>query len=187
VPTGPGEQSAPRAARREDTDRGGVHVAVRVLASIWTHRWLSAAVRSHVMWWLNTKFVAGVTAVIRDDAGRVLFMEHAFRQRNPWALPGGWMVRGETPEEAIAREVREETSLEIEVLGLLNATTFTPPKLDIVYLCRVRSGTVRGSAETPRWMWCSVGHYPADADPYSIDLVELSEQEWTPGTGWRRR
>ena len=157
---------------------GNPHPLVRALAWIWTHRLLSDRLRSHLMWWLNAKFAAGVTAVIVDDQRRVLFLEHAFRSRFPWALPGGWMSRGESPENAIVREVREETSLEVEVVDVLSATTFSLPRLDIVYLCRVRGGTVRGSAETPRWKWCPVGQYPPGADPYSIEIVELSQPEW---------
>lgn len=164
---------------------GRPHPVVRALAWIWTHRLLNDWLRSHAMWWLNTKFAAGVTAVIVDDQQRVLFLEHAFRSTFPWALPGGWMLRGETPEEAIVREVGEETSLDVEVLEVLSATTFSLPRLDIVYLCKVRGGTVRGSTETPRWQWCPAGEYPPHADPYSIELVELSRQEWIAGPNSR--
>jgi ADP-ribose pyrophosphatase YjhB (NUDIX family) len=145
---------------------------VRALAWVWTHRVLDDRTRSYVMWLLNAKVTAGVTAVIHNQRGEVLLLEHAFRRRYPWALPGGWMGRAEAPEAAIVREVKEETGLDIRVEALLAVRTFFRPRLDIVYRCVVEGGTIRGSPETLSWQWCLPGAYPPDTDPYSIELVE---------------
>ena len=55
-------------------------------------------------------------AVVRDEAGRLLLVR---RGREPaaglWSLPGGRIEPGETAAEAAAREVREETGLEVEI------------------------------------------------------------------------
>ena len=125
------------------------------------------------MWTLNAKFAAGTTAVIRNDRGEVLLMEHAFRRRYPWALPGGWMQLHEPPEAAVVREVREETGLDVQIERLLTARTFSLPRLDVVYVCRVLGDAtaVRGSGETPRWRWCPPGDYPPGTDPYTIELI----------------
>lgn len=57
-----------------------------------------------------------VGAIVFDEAGRVLLVE---RGRPPgvglWTVPGGRVERGEKLAEAVAREVREETGLEVEV------------------------------------------------------------------------
>jgi ADP-ribose pyrophosphatase YjhB (NUDIX family) len=60
-----------------------------------------------------------VGAVIRDDAGRVLLVKHV-PERNgywqgKWICPGGKLELGESIEEGIVREVREETGLEIKL------------------------------------------------------------------------
>lgn len=144
----------------------------RLLAWVWTHPLLSDRARSALMWWLNAKFAAGVTAVIHDDTGRVLLLEHAFRRHSRWALPGGWMTRTEQPEAAIVREVREETGLDIRVERLLTARTFRLPRLDIVYVCSVIGGVQCASFETPRWRWCSPDSYPPDVDRYSVEMVQ---------------
>ena len=128
------------------------------------------------MWWLNAKFATGVTAVIHNRRGEVLLLEHAFRKRYPWALPGGWIGRREPPEEAVVREVKEETGLDVAVERLLTARTFPSPRLDVVYVCRIlgEGEAVRGSAETPCWRSCADGSFPEGVDPYTVELVRLA-------------
>jgi ADP-ribose pyrophosphatase YjhB (NUDIX family) len=58
----------------------------------------------------------GTTAVVPDGHGRVLLQLRSDDAR--WGLPGGWLDPGETPEQGVVREVREETGLEIEVVRL---------------------------------------------------------------------
>lgn len=56
----------------------------------------------------------GVLAVILDDTGRVLLLDHVTRATNPLGLPGGWLNRGERPEDGIRRELREELGVDTE-------------------------------------------------------------------------
>lgn len=62
-------------------------------------------------------FLAVSAAIFRD--GKVLVVRRARKPAlNLYTMPGGVVEAGETLAEAVAREVREETSLEIEVLSL---------------------------------------------------------------------
>jgi 8-oxo-dGTP diphosphatase len=55
-----------------------------------------------------------VGAVVHDAAGRLLLIQRGHDpHRGLWSLPGGRMEAGESPEQAIVREVREETGLEV--------------------------------------------------------------------------
>jgi 8-oxo-dGTP diphosphatase len=69
---------------------------------------------------LQQRPVLGVGAVIWNDAGEIVLIRRGQEpRRGEWSIPGGRVEWGETIQEAVVREVREETGLEIEVLGLI--------------------------------------------------------------------
>ena len=55
----------------------------------------------------------GAYAIITDDAGRILLCRIAagYPEAGKWTLPGGGVDHGEHPDDAVLREVREETGL----------------------------------------------------------------------------
>ncbi len=67
-----------------------------------------------------------VAAIVVDD-GRLLLVRHSKDGRSYWLLPGGGVDFGEPAGEALAREVREETGLEIRVRDLVFANDSIPP------------------------------------------------------------
>lgn len=69
------------------------------------------------------KFTVSTAAIILDESGRVLLLNHTFRPFSGWGLPGGFVSRGEDPEEAIRREIREETGLELDRLEMFRVRT----------------------------------------------------------------
>lgn len=72
----------------------------------------------------------GVAAVIRDEAGRVLCQLRADNGR--WSLPAGAVDPGESPAQALLREVYEETGLQVvpeRVVGVFGG----PPRLSTTY------------------------------------------------------
>jgi mutator protein MutT len=58
----------------------------------------------------------GVGAIIRNEAGEVLFLKRS--DNGLWDLPAGAIDPGETPAQAIVREVREETGLIVEPMAI---------------------------------------------------------------------
>src|SRR4030088_722903 len=97
---------------------------------------------------LNPSFMVGAMALIQDNQGRILVLEHTYRREVPWGLPGGWLKHAESPESGLAREVFEETGLRVRVDALLAAEFWGDTQLDLLFRCTIESGTYHSSDET---------------------------------------
>lgn len=68
---------------------------------------------------MKLEIMIGVGAVIEDKRGRILLVKHVPEKggfwQGKWICPGGKLEYGETIEEGIMREIREETNLEIRL------------------------------------------------------------------------
>lgn len=93
-------QTAPLAAARYR--RPGARRLVRAIYRLLPLRGQRLALRLGA-----PKVTMGACAVIQDEWGRILVAHHTYR-RLAWGLPGGLIDRGEQPEAALARELREE-------------------------------------------------------------------------------
>lgn len=69
------------------------------------------------------KFTVSAAAVITNAEGKVLLLNHVLRPYSGWGLPGGFLTNAEQPEDAIEREIREETGLEMENLKMFRVRT----------------------------------------------------------------
>jgi ADP-ribose pyrophosphatase YjhB (NUDIX family) len=109
---------------------------------------------------LNPSFMVGAMALIQDEHGRILVLEHTYRQAIPWGLPGGWLKHAESPEAGLVREVFEETGLRISVDALLGADFWGRGQLDLLYRCSIDSGTFTPSDETASHQWLAPSELP---------------------------
>lgn len=113
--------------------------------------------------------IVGVGAIIlkRD---RILMAQ---RGKDPlkgwWSLPGGALEIGESLKDAVCREVREETGLEIRPLGvfevferIMRDATGAPEYHYVLidYMCRVTGGTLRAGDDVCRVEWVRRGDLP---------------------------
>ncbi len=107
--------------------------------------------------------VMGVGGVIIDNARTVLIRRGTEPLRGEWSIPGGTIEIGETLDEAVQRELREETGLEVRVLELIElfdriyldqhstaATDKKKPRFHYViadYLCELTGGEPRAGSD----------------------------------------
>jgi len=96
-------------------------------------------------------------ACIRDEQGRILLLRRS-DGINLWSFPGGAMELGERADEAVIREVHEETGLEVEPVALIGVYSspdyaITYPNGDqvqpviVFFECRVVGGTLQPDME----------------------------------------
>ncbi|MFM9368802.1 NUDIX hydrolase [Streptomyces sp. Da 82-17] len=98
---------------------------------------------------LHSVSVAG--AVVRED-GRLLAIRRA--DNGNWELPGGVLELNETPEAGAAREVLEETGIQVEVDELTGVYKNTARGIvALVFRCKPSGGTERTSDESTAVAW----------------------------------
>ena len=89
-----------------------------------------------------------VVAAVTEREGRVMLCQRRPGTHNAlkWEFPGGKIVPGESPEEALARELREELGIEVDVERIRDAVFYRYPDRDVLVLfygCRSRAGEPR--------------------------------------------
>ncbi|MCP4138922.1 MAG: NUDIX hydrolase [Chloroflexi bacterium] len=97
---------------------------------------------------VRPKYMVAVAAIIIDNEGKILLGKHTYRKYHPWGILAGNLEYGEAPENAIIREVKEETGLVIEVQSLLKAVSAKEDHhISLIYQCNITDGEFRPSAE----------------------------------------
>jgi 8-oxo-dGTP diphosphatase len=109
--------------------------------------WLQAVASRFV----RPLFQVFAAAVIFDAEGRILLVKLTYQRQHPWGLPGGSLDYGETPEDAILREVREETGWRIAIDDFIFVKSWTPDRIGLYYLCHIEEGEFQPSDEVSEY------------------------------------
>ena len=117
------------------------------------------------------KHIEVVAAIIHDDKGSIFATQRGYGEyKDWWEFPGGKMEAGETPEEALKREIWAELETPIVVEQLVETVEWDYPKFHLTmhcYSCCVKSGhLILKEHEAARWLdqdgLESVNWLPAD-------------------------
>ena len=127
-------QCATPLAMVEAMEDGGLKQRLRCPACDFTH-------------WNNPTPVLAAVVECADRGGQILLARNAAWSGRMFALITGFMEAGETPEEGIAREVNEETSLSVDAVSLLGVWDFQRMNQVIVAYHVVARGEIQLSPE----------------------------------------
>jgi mutator protein MutT len=135
-------------------------------------------------------FNPSVAAIIRNEKGEILFQRPSLNS-DVWSLPAGAIELGETPTEAVTREVYEETGLHVspqKLLGVFGGKDFrfTYPDgnqveyLILIFECTVENGTLRPvDGESADLQYFDTSSMPKLAIPYPKEIFYPSTSERT--------
>jgi ADP-ribose pyrophosphatase YjhB (NUDIX family) len=125
---------------------------------------------------LLARQVLGATALVRDDAGRVLLVRHSYMPG--WQLPGGGVEAGETPEAALRRELLDELGLEggqYVFSGIHVRRVLWLGHTVVLYRVTGMTGRLQPNCEIKEVIWADLASLPQGLTPATARrLAELA-------------
>jgi len=139
----------------------------------WQRRFMTVA---------HDRFLVGVTGLGIDASGRVLLARHRFGAPQ-WRFLGGFLAPRERVEDALAREIREETGLIVQVGPILEVVNgYRWARVEVVFAYRVISGTETLGGEV-----AALGWFAPDALPeVRADQRGMIERHAGDAIAWER-
>lgn len=114
---------------------------LRLLLPLW--RRIGNIWKWRILYLVHAKFMVSVVGIVLDDQHRVLLLRHRFWKSAAWGLPSGYAQRCERLEDALAREVREETGYHIDTPALVRVASGFRLWVEVTYRAQISGGTER--------------------------------------------
>src|SRR5258708_2690416 len=144
---------------------------IELLGAVWRH--LPGVARRRLVRTGQRRFTVTAGALIFDDRGRILLLEHVFRPDSGWGIPGGFLARGEQPEEGLRRELREEVGLELDDVKLLLVRSLHRPRqIEIYFRARPQGEPQPRSFEIKRAEWFALDDLPAELSKDQRTMIQ---------------
>ena len=123
----------------------------------------------------------GVGALIFNEEQKILLMyrtEQCDFYKNCWFLPCGRTEDGEEPTKAIVREVKEETSLEIQVMQEIYNKVNEKGIPEIAYLCEVINGVAKNMEpeKCKALDYFSLNNLPDNTGKRTLEIIEVYKE-----------
>jgi 8-oxo-dGTP diphosphatase len=159
-----------------------IAIIMGILKTLLSRLWkiIPRGVGGGAMWVGSPQNVVGVTGIVLNARGEVLLAHHVFRDQIAWGLPGGAIRYGESLEDAVHREILEETGLSVEVGPLLRVTIHPEwPNLSCHFLCTIE-GTPQTevSGELFEAGFYALDDLPGPISPGQQEMIECALRVW---------
>jgi len=120
---------------------------------------------------------SAAAGLVLDSTGKkVLLVRRSIQPfKGAWALPAGYQEVDEEPQQAVQREVREETGVDVQVTRLLDVVWVgddpRKPANVIIYLCVALGGELRAASDASEAAWFSLTALPEDIGFGNRELI----------------
>jgi ADP-ribose pyrophosphatase YjhB (NUDIX family) len=153
-----------------------------LIGSVW--RRLPRKMRHWTARFRKERFTVTAAAVVVNEEGRVLLLDHVFRSGNGWGIPGGFIEAGEQPEEAVRRELREEADMELASVEIAFVRTLrNPSQIEIVFRCRPAGRARAQSVEIKSAEWFALDELPHGLIRDQRRLIERALKDGVKSAG----
>ena len=122
--------------------------------------------------------IVSVEALVVMDEALLFLKRNNQPAKGEWWFPGGRIRKGESLEEALRREVKEETGLEVSSYKLINVYSRVFPErhdITIAYLCKCKKGKVKLNNEHSEYRLFKI--MPIGFNPYLLETIRDSQSK----------
>lgn len=110
---------------------------------------------------IQATFTSSAAGIITNDRGEVLLLDHVLRPKSGWGVPGGFLDKGEPAEDALRREIKEETGLDITHVELYRVRTIRR-HIEVIFTARATGEPQVQSREIIAAKWFAVDDIPKE-------------------------
>ena len=140
-----------------------------LLGKVW--KFLPRTVRQRISRSVQFKFTVSAAGIITNEKGEVLLLDHYLRPDSGWGVPGGFMEKGEQPEAAFRREIREETGIEVRDVEIHRVRTLGR-HIEVIYTAHASGEAQAISREIRESRWFAPEDVPKEMSRDQQFLVQ---------------
>jgi len=145
---------------------------MEILTKIWRRLQLPKSIQLFVMRFFQDQFLIGVTGIILNSKNEILLFKYNYRQTE-WGLPGGYIKAKEHPQEALEREIEEESGFVVSVDEELKIRTDRESaRIDIGFVGKLMGGEFRKSSEVTDAKFFSFDNLPMLISKQQLFIIE---------------
>jgi colanic acid biosynthesis protein WcaH len=119
--------------------------------------------------------IVSVEALIVKDNALLFLRRNNQPAKGEWWFPGGRIRKGESLEQALQREIKEETGLEVNAHNFIKAYSRVFPErhdITLAYLCKCKEDEVKINNEHSEFKFFKV--FPTTLHPYLMEVIRDS-------------
>jgi 8-oxo-dGTP diphosphatase len=139
-----------------------------IVSKIW--RKMPQYVKYRAVRSMQRKFTVSAGAVVFNQRGEILLLDHLLRPGSGWGIPGGFINPSEQLEDAVRREVLEETGLEIKNVKLIWVRTIYR-HIEAIFLAEGVGEAAVKSFEIKEVKWFSPDRMPPEMSKSQAEII----------------